>query len=283
LIAPLDALEQIPNSSDFAYNETEARSLGLERVEIKGNAGAQQLIEQVISGTIDIETDAGKQKFVQDWQSQCPDIPMPCVLKNTGDVIVQKLADADLSNSDFWYLTSLKKRKIIKNLEGSDQPAMPHFDKDMVLLVDSWQETNWEDPDAATKLISPLLKELLGKESTVKIRREDLDTALWVGDPVSHIPTEKHTLLLKKLGVDPSQFHFRCIAQDEYARLAPTKAWGQKALWTNFNNYYLKDNGVRKGLFGGGHGTGGPSNVGDDPLGDAYGGLAVRLVLVCNK
>ncbi|MBI5230290.1 MAG: hypothetical protein HY981_03280 [Candidatus Magasanikbacteria bacterium] len=152
----------------------------------------------MVSGSIDIETDDGKQKFVQDWQSQCPDIPVPCVLRNTQNVILRSIADADLSRSDFWYLTSLKKRKIIKNLEGSDQPAMPHFDKDIVLLVDSWQETDNDAPDAAAKLISPLLKELLNQESAVNIKREDLDNVLWQGDPSKHILTTKHEAILLK-------------------------------------------------------------------------------------
>ncbi|MBI5230289.1 MAG: hypothetical protein HY981_03275 [Candidatus Magasanikbacteria bacterium] len=73
----------------------------------------------------------------------------------------------------------------------------------------------------------------------------------------------------------------RHIAQDEYARLALSKAWGQKALWTNFNNYYLEDNGARKGLVGGDCGNGG-CYIGC-PRGYAGGDLAVRLVLVRNK
>lgn len=84
----LDELEEVRLPSEFPYNETEATRLGLEKMEVRAYPPAQFLIEQVINKSIDITTDTGKTKFVQDWQFQCPDLPMPCVLKNTDDVIV---------------------------------------------------------------------------------------------------------------------------------------------------------------------------------------------------
>lgn len=275
----LDELEEVHTPLEFAYNKTEAHILGLEQMEVPVYQDAQRLIEQIIDKTIDISTTAGKTQFVQAWQSQCPDIPMPAVLKNTADAIVTALADADLSKSDFWYLTQLQSGKIITNLEGHNQPAIPQFDKREVVLVDSWTETDYNAPDAAAKHTSKLIKQLMGQDSTVNIKREDLDAALWKGDPAKRIPTDKHKALLQKLGVDPTQFELRCIRQDEYARGAGSNNWGQKILWTNFDHYFLEDGGARCGLSGGYRDGGGSSSVDCNWRDDTNGDLAVRLVL----
>lgn len=119
----------------------------------------------------------------------------------------------------------------------------------------------------------------MNHESTVNIKRQDLDAALWQGDPANRIPTPKHKELLTSLGLNPTQYELRPIRQDEYARLAQEKAWGQKNLWTNFDHYGLEGDGARRGLLGGRAVHGGPSDVGDYSRGSASGYLAVRLVL----
>ena len=116
-------------------------------------------------------------------------------------------------------------------------------------------------------------------ESTVNIKRQDLDAALWQGDPCLRIPTVKHKALLQTLGVDPQTHELRPIRQDEYARLANTKAWGQKNFWTNFDHYCLEDADARLGLLGGNADYGGARHVDDDSRALATGHLAVRLVL----
>lgn len=264
---PGEMIEIRPPTPDLPFNETEARRLNLERLEVRGNQEAQKLIDQVIDGSIDITTDDGKKQFTETWAVNCPNLPAPCVP----------------DKSYWWYLTQLAKHKIIANLEGPEQPAIPHFDQDGVILVDSWQETNWDAPDAPTKHKSPLLKALLNHESTVNIKRQDLDSALWQGDPSLRIPTPKHKALLQTLGVDPAQFELRPIRQDEYVRLAKTKGWGQKNLSTNFDHYGLEGDGVCGGLRGGNRGLGGPSSVGRDSRDGAAGILAVRLVLARKK
>ncbi len=255
-------VEATPPTPDLPYTESEARRLKLERVEIKGNQEAQRLIDQVINGTLDIETPAGQKQFIDTWNAHCPNLPPPCVPPD-----------------DFWYLTKLKNKKIISNLEGTPAPTSPHWNHDQVLLIDSWEETNYDAPDAKTKHTSPLLKELMGNPSTVNIKREDLDSALWLGDPSLHIPTPKHKALLIKLGADPQTSELRPIRQDEYARLANTKGFGKKNLWTNFDHYSPEGDDARRGLLGGYRGRGGPSRVGSDSRGYARDGLAVRLVL----
>ena len=261
IASPDEMVEVLPSTPDLRVNETEVRRLKLERVEIKGNQEAQRLIEQVIAGTIAIETSAGQKQFIDTWTAHCPDLPPPC------------------TPSNFWYLTQLKNKKIVANLEGTPNPTTPHFNQDQVLLIDSWQETDYDAPDAATKHTSPLLKELMGNDSTVNIKREDLDSALWQGDPSLRIPTTKHKALLQQLGADPATTELRPIRQDEYARLAPLKGFGKSNLWTNFDHYSLEGVDARRGLDGGFRDSGGPSLVDGDSRGYANVNLAVRLVL----
>ena len=261
IVASFDDLEEVlPVEREFRYNETEARRLGLERLDIPAYPEAQRLIEQVIDKSIDITTPAGQKQFLDSWKAACPDLPPPCLPDN------------------FWYLTQLANGKIVSSLE---QPTalVPDFGTPEVILSETWKEEDWNAPTATTSHTSPLLKELLGNESTVYIQRQDLDAALWVGDPGERIPTEKHKEIIQTLGVDPAQFMLRPITQDEYARSASIKGWGQKNLWTNMDGYYLEDAGERNGLGGGSRGSGGASNIAFNSRGNANGFLAVRLVL----
>ncbi|MEK7625633.1 MAG: hypothetical protein AAB467_04800 [Patescibacteria group bacterium] len=247
-------------------NYREAKRLGLEVNIIRGSEAANRLLQEVIGKTINITTKKGQKAFVDQWKKECPNLPMPCVPPN-----------------DFWYLTQISQSRIISNLEVSgqraNQPAAPHFEKDEVLLVDNWTEQDYSSPEAALSHQSKLLEALLGTGSTVNISREIIDNALWEGDPSNREPTEQHQKILKQLNCDPKQLELRLIRQDEYARLAPAKQFGQKNLWTNFDNYFLEGGGVCSGLNGGFRAYGGPSRV------DSYqrvlprGDLAVRLVL----
>ena len=168
----------------------------------------------------------------------------------------------------------------MSSLKDNTKIAKPYFDQDEVLWIDDWEEKDWDASGKPLKTdISPLLKELLGKIGVVNIKRQDLDAALWNGDPAKRVPTAKHQSILKKLGLDHNQFELRCIRQDEYARLHQIRNLGNKNLWTNFDNYFLEDGGDRLGLLGGRRANGGASHVGDGSWGDFGGNLAVRLVL----
>ena len=272
--------------ASFEYNETEALRLGLEKLEIRAYPLAQRLIEQVVDNSIDITAPQAQEQFVRAWFSANPDLPPPCVPneKLWNELYPDKPypPGIDKKAGDFWYLTQLKSRKIVQNLEGAPQSAMPQFNKDEVILVDNYTETDHNAKDAKQKHKSPLLKELLGAESTVNIKRQVLDAKLWQGDPADRIPTDKHREILEKLGVNPNEFKLRCVRQDEYARAANDQAWGQKALWTNYDHYFLRDDGDRHGLDGGSAGFGGPSKVDNDWRDRANDALAVRLVLSRN-
>ena len=247
-------------------NYLEVKKLGLESNIISGSKAAERLLQEVINNKINITTDEGKEAFIDQWKKDCPNIPMPCVPPNA-----------------FWYLTNLSQNRIISNLDnlpaGTNLPATPRFQEDETLFVDNWKEQDYNSPDAASPHRSELLNALLGDPSTVNIQRQTIDEALWDGDPANRQPTKKHKEILKQLGCDPKEFEIRLIRQDEYARLAPSKGWGQKNLWTNFDNYFLEDDGDRRGLSGGYRDHGGPSRVNYYWRARAADFLSVRLVL----
>ncbi len=267
-------------------NEAEARRLGLEKVQVEAFPQAQELIKSMINSTMqlyDVATAKGRLQFFTEWRARCPDLPPPCVLKDKDGKILPdqtKTTGVDWDKSDFWYLHQLQAGKINSNLD-KDNPILvrPSFDKSATLFVMDWEEEDYNFTYfGQTK--SLLLKELLGTESVVNIKREDLDSALWQGDPSLKIKTSKHTDIIKNLGLNPNTHNFRLIAQDEYARLAPSKNWGTKNLWTMYNNYVFGDVNVR-GLRGGNRGNGGASRVDDDWRVNAFSDIAVRLVLEC--
>jgi hypothetical protein len=253
---------------DGSLNEQEARRLGLERVEIKGSLEAQDLIARVFdqsrSDAFDVMTKTGQKAFNDAWQKNCPNILPP-------------------NGSDFWYLKQLQAGTIISNLDlNNPQHAHPHFDQPSILWMQDWQEEDYINA-AFQKTSSPLFQELLGTSSVVKISRTTIDQALWTGDPSQKTKTPKHTELIKNLGLDPRDYHFRLVRQDEYARLAGSgENFGNSNLWTWFDDYQFEGERVY-GLVGGSRDYGGASNVADNSRGHAYGNIAVRLVLECNK
>ena len=261
IIKSLDRDKKIWQGIDYA----KAKELDLELNFIPGNEFAERLLLEVIDKKIDITTDEGRKIFVDQWNKECPYLPMPCVPPN-----------------DFWYLEQLSQTptRIIANRgkRKINQPAIPNFAEDEILFVDNWQEQDFGTAEATESHHSKLLEALLGDSSTVNISRETLDNALWSKNPANRQPTKKHQEILKQLKCDPKEFELRPIRQDEYARLATSYGWGQKNLWTNFDNYSLEGGG-RFGLDGGYRYNGGASGVDYSRRGNASGDLSVRLVL----
>lgn len=287
---------------EFSFNEREAKRLGLEPMRLESFPQADALIGRLFlepneQGFIDIINSAGQDEFCQEWGRLMPTVPPPCIPREAiwknmsifrGVIYPVNINKAD---GNFWYLKQLKSKKIITNLADKhtlagaalpNQNARSHFGEAEFLLVDAWEEKDYNVADASVAHTSSLLRELLGgqanKTSTVNIKRESLDAALWDGDPADRKPAAKHKEILVKLGVDPSNYELRCISQDEYARGSVAKNWGKKELWTNFDNYFL-GGGARYGLAGGCRSSGGAAIVDYYWRGPAYSTLAVRLVL----
>ena len=127
--------------------------------------------------------------------------------------------------------------------------------------------------------ISPLLKLLLNTDGVINISRDQIDQALFQGDPSQGNKTPTHLTLLKQLNLNPKEYTFRLISYDEYARGSTEQKWGQKNLWTWFDGYRLRGDGDRNGLCGGNRGNGGASDVSAYHRVFAFRNLAVRLVL----
>ena len=249
----------------------EAKKLGLELLMIRGSKAANRLLREVTIGSLDITKSKGQKQFVQRWQKECPNLPMPCGTKFD-----------NLKHSDFWYLTQLKEKHIVRGLEG--EPSTHHFENNEFLWVDSWIEQDNNAPEAASSHRSKLLKDLFDNDSTsddvstVNVSRETIDAALWEGDPAQRKQTSRHTEIIQKLGCNPKEFEIRLIRQDEYARAASARHWGQKSLYTDFDDYFLWFDALFS-LHGGNRGSGGTSSVGFSFIGRTENYHAERLVL----
>lgn len=252
-------------------NETEARRLGLERVEILSNCAAQDLLMRAIStsrlktGKIDISHRSGVDEFISDWNREAPSIPVPC------------------THDSYGYINALRTGNIIQNLDPNNKiHGYPFFHRSKILWMQDFQEGDWDDKNFE-KVTSRLLVEFGLGSKVVNISRKAIDEALWKGDPSLQKKTRTHENIIKQLGLDPRYYTFRLIAQDEYARLAGSgKNFGKNSLWTWFNDYWIGGESVN-GLRGGDRDYGGPSNVVSISRGSANEDLAVRLVLECNK
>lgn len=238
-------------------NHTRAEKLGLQELHLHGYPTADQLITDVLAKKFDMNKVDDQKKFVKAWEEKLEDIPPLYVTKYR----------------DYWFLKKLQERKIIQNLEGKAVPYKMLFSETNI-LVESWPETDWGKLSAK----SLLLKELLGTSMVVNICREQLDEALWSGDPANHKKNKKHVELVESLSLNPDEWEFRCIRWEEYSRGAKQMNWGQSELWTHFDGYFLWDDD-RNGLAGGGRADGGAADVGHYWRDTAGSHLAVRLVL----
>ncbi len=294
-----EALERFEKGE---LNLERARELGLEVVALPGFPEADRLIARILpnqrmaegqgpnSEFIDINTPAGQEQFCRDWRAKNGDLPPPCI---PPEALFAELypgkefpTGVDEATGNFWYLQKLAAGKIVKNLSGKATLALPEFGAPEAVLAEQWTEEDWDATDGEKRKLqstawnSPLLK-ALGIEQTgvVNIKRETIDAALWQGDPGTRAPSKRHTEVLKQLGLADADFEIHCIRQDQYVRGAEAKGWGEKNLWTHFDDFFLGDDGGQNGLLGGHRKRGGASDVDYSWRGipDEYD--AVRLVL----
>lgn len=254
------ALESGEETRDINY--AEAKKLGLEVNLIQGSNAAGRLIQEVVDRIININTQEGKRIFISEWKKECPGLPIPCVPPN-----------------GFWYLTELVQNKIVSNLEGPQQPVFPHFEEDELLLMNNWEEHDYNTVGAAASLRSKLVMAIFGKTRVTNISRDMVDRVLWEGDPANRQPSERHQQILKQLGCNPKKFEIRLIRQDEYARLAPAKNFGKQVLWTCFDHYSIGYREERKNLAGGHRDDDGTLGVSENWRGHNGDDVAIRLVV----
>ena len=206
------------HTKEIPLNETEAKKLGLIRLELQSFPKAQALIDQITNKSIDIKTPQGRKTFVVQWIAAHPSLPLPCVPDTTGDY----------TKGDYYLLERLQEGNIIKNIEGTPSQTTTHYETPDVLYVDSWQEEDYDQTNSLETNISPLLKLLLNTDGVINISRDQIDQALFQGDPSQGNKTPTHIKLLEQLNLNPKEYSLRLISYDEYARGSTEQNWGQK-------------------------------------------------------
>lgn len=298
----VEPYKHVPKKETEADNEKkELRRWRLEKLEAPEYLSADILISRILGGKrgqlgfVDITDNkpgGGKEIFCRAWKTSCGDVPMPCVPpKRLFKTFYpgQKFPDGtDEEIGNFDYLQLLADNRIVKNLASNRQISIPYFGKKETIYAMDWVEddSGAVDNSGAQKLFgshyeSPLLEELgLSKAGVMRIDRKDIDEALWEGDPGLRRQTKKHKEILKKLGLNDHELEIHCIRQDQYARLAKAKKWGQHLLMTHFDDYATNPGWENYGLSGGHVDNGGASFVSNLPRvypnNDVY---ATRLVI----
>jgi hypothetical protein len=246
---------------ELPYNVEVGRRLGLERQNILASPAAQTIIDSIMNGSLPIDDIDEEEALVERWQHEVSNIPLPAVPRL----------------EDFGYLKALSHHQVYRHFKNNDlTECIPDFGTFKVLLVDTWAE---QDRESGIAMRSVLLERLGLVDGTVNnISREQIEKALWEnGDTFTRTPTTAHRALLQELGA-PKGYEFRLIRQDEYARLAVEKGWGEKNLRTHFDGYVL-DGVERSCLIGGRRADGGASHVREIDRNVSRIDLATRLVL----
>ncbi len=280
--------------------ELELRYFKLEKLQLKPVDPADELINRVLLSNngrygIDISGVDGQTEFSRAWRRNCGLLPIPCVPSIELFKVLyhgRPFPSEVNKKGDFWYLESLTHGLVVDNTgedKFSPRSVAPNFGQEGGIYVMDWEEVDSSATNRAGDYLvetsaytSPLLKELgINKEGVVNISRQEIDRALWLGDPGNHIKTAKHRSIIKKIGFKSSEYELRCIRQEEYALLAEDKKWGQHKLSTHFDNYVLdaETKKERAGLCGGEVRAGGPSFVTQIDRDDEEDDVAVRLVL----
>lgn len=273
----------------------------LEKLAVPGYLNAERLISRILQGAIgrlnfiditDNKPGGGREEFCRAWKKSCGDLPLPCVPPEALFEILypgQKFpGGVDRQAGNFDYLTFLVDNRVVKNNSSSRQIIHPYFNRKETIYVMDWEEDDNSASNASgrpklfsRKYESPLLDELgLSKDGVMRIDRQEIDVALWENDPGVRQQTKKHREILQELDINDNEWEIHCIRQDQYARLAKAKNWGQHQLLTHFDDYILYPSGLgRHGLVGGHVDYGGASHIGDLPRDNRNDLCATRLVI----
>jgi len=275
----------------FEYDKAKAKEYGMEQLDIKGHTKAQELVNALScqdpgfskveqrpdpkdnKKTIDV-TVVDLEKVKRFWVAHCGDLP-------------------DIPKKSPWYFEALWNKQIVSTINNNEASVLgvfapPRFGESGFLLVMDWPEFDCDNPADREKAHQhpsvKLLKELMSNDTLTDISRDDLNAALWQDHDARVQSVKAKEIVAKLLGVkanDPSieQYELRLLRYDEYARSANDKGYGEKNLWTWFDDYYQRDVGHRSGLIGGNTDNGGAAFVYYYPRDSADVRIAVRLVL----
>lgn len=111
---------------------------------------------------------------------------------------------------------------------------LPGFVPELFLVEDFTEEEKYGS-------VSELLI-ALGLPRRTALSRMEIDQALL---------QQGAQIVKSELGLDPEEFRLACIPFDLYSRLAVTRGWGQKKLWTHFDGFQIWKGPKLRALVGG--------------------------------
>jgi hypothetical protein len=281
--------------------ERKLRELGLSRERLRAYPEAQKLLEKIKIDPItnradyDMRNKTGRENFFREWQRRVNILPPGVPPEQLFNILYgagQRFPAVSKDDGVVWYLENLANGLIVSNTETRPYKRVgfeTHFGEPEEIFVMDWTEAWPKAQDTHGKAIlqsesysSQVLQRLgITKPGVVKISRNEIDSALWSGQPAQRIKTKAHADLIKYIGFDPNEYEFGCIRQDQYARLAQKTNFGRQNLNTHFGGYLLRENPYlySEGLYGGNAKYGGVSYVDSNNRDNSSEDLAVRLVL----
>lgn len=276
-----------PPLEKFKYNQEKAKELGLVEMELRGNIYAQDIISDIISGKYDVGRPEDQSKIIDMWMLVAPELPLPFFPHQEAAKRYHPYTYFRKSvpkGGNTFLLEGLRHNLLVQSNILTYKRIDIDLAENSVVLADGWKEgdlANGSLEEKASGLFSSNLLRALGIDQPAKmpceIKRDNVDRALWVGDPAQRLPTFKQTEVLVSLGLYNTQFEIRCISISEYLRGALKNNWGDNKLWTQVDGYYGKNNGAA--LVIGNYDFGGISALGFMARDRSEPNCAVRLVI----
>jgi hypothetical protein len=126
-------------------------------------------------------------------------------------------------------------------------------------------ETHAEGDDAPTGLLRAL-----GLEQRRAVARDTIEQAL----------LRRGGEVVASLTLDPRAFRIVCVPPDVYMRIGPSRGWGARQEWTQFDGYQVRANGRLLALVGGNARYGGIADLCGISPSDARDNTVARFAVV---
>ena len=133
-------------------------------------------------------------------------------------------------------------------------------EREFVLL-----ETHEEGDDAQSGLLRAL-----GLERRRALARDEIELGL----------LRRGGEVVTSLGLDPGAFRVVCVPPDVYMRVGPTRGWGKREEWTQFDGYQVRAKGRLLALVGGNARYGGIADLCGISSSDARDNTVARFAVV---
>ncbi len=265
----------------FAYDKEKAAELGFSELRVEAHPKAQELMDAIYNrdprfmkahaggGTVPDEN-----TIKAYWQENCADLPF---VFGGSDLFLYRVAEHLLSDTI--------DRDVDTTPQTMTRSHIPRFSQAEFVLAMDWKEFNHEDATEEAAAVSPqtraMFKRLFGQEGVVDISRDTLNRRLF-SDHDERVPSERAIKVIRDLigpGQDPNDYELRLMRVDEYVRVATSKEYGRKNLWTWLDGYARLSDEHRAGLVGGNRQSGSVAGISAEYRVKQGRNTAVRLVL----